>query len=87
MSTFTHGASGYRNHGCHCEVCTEGHRERCATQQARRVGSLQPGDSRHGTVNGYGRYDCRCVPCTQAKADENRRYRTWRKSREGNHDA
>lgn len=30
---------------------------------------LAPDDSRHGTVNGYVNYDCRCAPCVAARAD------------------
>lgn len=31
-------------------------------------------DPRHGTVNGYGNYGCRCEPCKAAKAEETREY-------------
>ncbi len=81
--TFTHGASGYRNHGCHCASCTEGHREQQAAWRARvrMAASLKPGDPRHGTVNGYSNYGCRCLACTEARAASSRQYDAWVKSR------
>lgn len=30
-----------------------------------------PDDERHGTVNAYAAYGCRCDPCREAKANEN----------------
>jgi hypothetical protein len=33
-TNYAHGASGYRNHGCRCETCRAGHRERLARYRA-----------------------------------------------------
>jgi hypothetical protein len=42
-------------HGnCHCKACL--------------ASRLLPGDLRHGTLNGYINYRCRCDPCRAAKA-------------------
>jgi len=30
---------------------------------------LLPGDHRHGTVNGYTNYGCRCERCSEANSD------------------
>lgn len=35
MSEFKHGNSGYTNHGCRCDVCTEGNTRRQADYMAR----------------------------------------------------
>lgn len=70
--TFTHGRSAYDNHGCRCPTCVEGARRYIADWRARRAGTLQPGDPRHGTTNGYENYACRCLACTEAKADHGR---------------
>ena len=49
-------------------------------QDRRRVArtGLPEGDPRHGTVNGYGNYGCRCEPCKQAGAENNRQRRAKR---------
>lgn len=33
---------------------------------AKLLAPLEPDDPRHGTVNGYNRYQCRCERCTEA---------------------
>jgi hypothetical protein len=64
-TNYTHGASGYRNHGCRCEICRAGHRERLARYRAN--SSLNgPTDPRHGTDNGYRNHGCRCEICRLA---------------------
>lgn len=35
---------------------------------------LEPEDKRHGTVNGYCTYGCRCDPCKKARSDYKKRW-------------
>ena len=62
-----HGFSGYTNHRCRCDICTEGNRLHHA--QLRLVGREPP---EHGTPNGYNNYSCRCDPCTEAQSEYTR---------------
>ena len=72
-----HGASRYAV-GCRCEQCRDGHRVRMqAAREAARDREVPT--SAHGTVNGYGYWDCRCDACLAAKSAENRRYRMLRR--------
>lgn len=70
---FQHGASGYDNYGCRCDVCKEGNRNKQKALRERNseerqlvggvwIHPLAP----HGTLNGYQYYKCRCGPCTEA---------------------
>jgi hypothetical protein len=43
--------------------------------------SLELGDPRHGTANGYTNHDCRCGPCTEANRIDNRERRGTRAAR------
>ncbi len=71
-----HGASGYAA-GCRCSTCRDGHRIRM--QMAREAArDREVPESAHGTVNGYGYWDCRCDRCLAAKSAENRRYHQQR---------
>lgn len=49
--------------------------------QDRRQDGLPADDPRHGTVNGYSNYGCKCGPCKQAGAADNRRRRERRSAR------
>ncbi len=71
-----HGVSTAVNHGCHCDVCTQAiaERNRLASQE-RRNRPLAADDKRHGTVNGYVSWWCRCEACLNAM----RRYKEERK--------
>lgn len=55
-----HGANGYSNYYCRCEICVSGVREQKASSK------LAPNDPRHGTANGYNNHYCRCQPCREA---------------------
>lgn len=70
---FTHGASGYDNYGCRCDVCKEGNaakqkrlRESNRDERVLINGVYVHPFAPHGTRNGYQYYKCRCGPCTQA---------------------
>lgn len=39
-----------------------------------------PDDKRHGTVNGYNNYDCRCDRCKKAHADDAQKRKTDRRN-------
>lgn len=64
-----HGRSAYVHGTCRCPVCAQANREYAAELRARKSGTLAPGDPRHGTVNGYSNYRCRCQACTRANTD------------------
>lgn len=61
-----------------CAECRAAHAQ--AHRARLRVG-LPDGDSRHGTLTGYGNYGCKCGPCKQAGAADNRRRREQRSTR------
>lgn len=82
--TITHGASGYSNQGCKCEVCTAGNRDYHRSYMAR-TGRVLPRAAYlrivrafpppHGTESRYARpHYCRCDDC-RAAATEARRNR------------
>lgn len=48
---------------------------------ARRRAGLPANDPRHGTVSGYHNHGCKCGPCKQAGAADNRRRREQRSAR------
>jgi hypothetical protein len=60
-----HGASGYRNYGCRCKVCTEDHRLRHLREQRDRYARAAAGfsDFEHGRY-GYNNWGCRCDRCS-----------------------
>lgn len=70
---FMHGASGYDNYGCRCDVCREGNREKQKRLRENNREERQLIDgvwvhplAPHGTRNGYQYYKCRCGACTEA---------------------
>lgn len=71
---FKHGASGYTNYGCRCDVCREGNTAyQAGYRQRRRVLAELLGPTSHGAA-GY-RYDgCRCAVCVAAKRAEKGRW-------------
>lgn len=76
--TRTHGTRSTYNAGCRCDDCTEATR---VYANAMRVGrALDPDDPRHGTANGYGNWNCRCLECCQAYAPINAANRARRKA-------
>lgn len=81
---FTHGASGYANHRCHCGVCRAGHAEESREfrrryaerrRQAQAAGLIHVVEHiTHGEA-GYNTYSCRCEVCRRSKSDAMRRAR------------
>ena len=58
-----HGTTTGYAYGCRCQPC------RTAAEAKRRVvrrRGIAPDDSRHGTIDGYIRFACRCEECTSA---------------------
>lgn len=85
-----HGIPSSYNRGCRCDECTRANRERCqrtgnATAHRNRnlaqrvfVGGrwIAPGrDDRHGQMDTYQRFGCRCLACVRANADYQRQWR------------
>lgn len=67
----------------HCKACKRNRQVNpaaIARRLSRRNEGLPEGDGRHGTVNGYSNYNCRCEPCTTAKKN----YYQDRRKRHGN---
>ncbi|TFV61399.1 hypothetical protein E4P42_00410 [Mycobacterium sp. PS03-16] len=52
---------------------TEGPAQRARQAAERRAGQLAADDPRHGTVNGYNNYGCRCEECRLAFSDAHAR--------------
>lgn len=50
--------------GCRCDRCKNASREYMAWWRSRAV--LGRGDERHGTINGYDNFGCRCAACRAA---------------------
>lgn len=74
--------SGYGRHLQLGEkTCAECRAANAQDRRTRRARVLSDGDPRHGTVNGYGNYGCRCELCLKAGAVENRRRREARAAR------
>lgn len=78
----------YRRYNCRCAKCVEGARERWRTKSRRLHGykphhdydpskykyaGLEP--TKHGTLNAYTNYKCRCTECKMAATTYSRKYR------------
>lgn len=72
--SFTHGVSGYRNHGCRCTQCKDGNRQAQRRLRQRNEGRTPP---THG-LSGYKNYSCRCEVCTEANREQQRAYQAGR---------
>jgi hypothetical protein len=68
---FKHGRSAYQYHKCRGPICVEANRAHAETFRKGKRGKLPKNDDRHGTVNGYINYCCRCDPCKAAGAVKN----------------
>jgi hypothetical protein len=72
-----HGTARRYHLGCRCAICRAGNTERYHQFRARHDG-LPEGDPRHGSLNGYRNYRCRCKACvaanSAASADYKRRF-------------
>jgi hypothetical protein len=71
-TNFTHGASGYVNYGCGCDICKEGHRLSMAKMRAKRFartaanGGVAPIAVHNNST--YTNWGCHCDPCSNAHA-------------------
>ena len=77
----THGHVQCYNAGCRCEECKQAHTVRMdKARKAREAKKLDPNDPRHGTVNLYRNFGCRCVPCTKVTTEYNEEHHeAWRR--------
>lgn len=84
-----HGAAAYRGGYCRCDVCTEDHRQRHATERARRRAARVLIDGRlvapvpaemHGRASTYANHGCHCDPCRAAGSESNAYYAARRRS-------
>lgn len=63
-----HGTFEFYQLGCRCDICIESWNTYNAMQRLRRANKgLPEGDRRHGTLNGYQNYFCRCDQCAEAR--------------------
>lgn len=82
VNVSTHGYGGYTN-GCRCDACRAGKRlymrdkRHRASQRRIQAGHLRfiAEGITHGTYAGYADAQCRCLLCTAAKADRDRKGR------------
>lgn len=83
--SWQHGASGYRNYGCKCNICTDAHRERHKTERESRKRRLEadPSLAPHGEKNTYLNWGCRCKECKSAWSIEMKRQSDIRKQARG----
>lgn len=88
LSSFTHGIPHGYNVGCRCDRCRKANtdRARARRQRLRELRQFVGGRwispyAEHGTLNGYGNWQCRCWPCTDAHTVNLRRLRDARKKR------
>ena len=66
--------AAYRR-GCRCRPCVDANsRQAMSCQAAMRERGLPPGDPRHGTLNGYANWGCRCEACYRVKSEANAAY-------------
>jgi hypothetical protein len=61
-----HGLSQYTHGKCRCDVCRAAAASYVQQWRRSKAGSLGRNDQRHGTVNGYTAYACRCAKCSEA---------------------
>lgn len=61
-----HGTRVGYQRGCKCADCKAAAARYLANWRASKTG-LPEGDPRHGTVNGYENYGCRCALCAEAR--------------------
>ena len=72
-----------RRNARHCKTCKriqQGTSKAVEQRRSRKVDGLPEDDMRHGTLNGYSNYGCRCGPCALAK----KKYRQDRGEKSGN---
>lgn len=72
MTVLRHGRKSAYNKGCRCDDCTEANT--LAARARRLVVRLDANDFRHGTLNGYCNYSCRCAACTAVHNERMRQY-------------
>lgn len=65
-----HGAYRYQRHGCRCDACVAGNREK--NQKAKQSARRRKDEAPHGTTIGYDRFGCRCNECRAAHAEYRR---------------
>lgn len=85
-----HGIPSRYNDGCRCVAC-----RKCNTQRqqerreyVRRLRKFVQGRwistsslAIHGTLNAYGNWQCRCIPCTEVHCNNLKRLRDIRNAR------
>lgn len=66
-----HGTRACYVSSCRRPECVKANAEYYQQWQAS-VPALEPGDPRHGSINGYANYRCRCRRCTDANTGKSR---------------
>lgn len=66
-----HGTAACYNQGCRYTECRQAGSIYHKGQRQRRaeMAAVNPDIIPHGTVSSYSNYNCRCEPCSKAKAD------------------
>lgn len=62
-----HGTNISYRRGCRCALCRQANTEYVRRWRQKIGGSLPADSDKHGTVNGYSNWGCRCNPCTIAQ--------------------
>lgn len=57
-------------------------RESAAAYRRHLAAGLPDGDERHGTINGYNSYGCRCEPCTAAIVEYHRKRKARKRAQQ-----
>lgn len=86
--TLTHGKAHGYNQGCHCDLCRAANTARARTRRERLRAERVLIDGRwtslratHGTLNGYGNWQCRCVKCTKVHTENLNKLRKLRREK------
>lgn len=74
-AAFKHGASGYTNWDCRCDICSAAHTAKLKKARESRIARMKAGspDVPHGTSSGYMSWNCRCDACMAASAADRAR--------------
>lgn len=86
--SYPHGSAHGYNEGCRCTRCREANtkRARARREHVRTLRELINGRwvspyTTHGTLNGYGNWQCRCAACCDVHSKNLKRLRDERREK------